>query len=77
MMRGNRIGDDCLIGEVVRASVDRWIKNNRDDGGKEATISLYRKYTARKWVFLSTCLIALIVMCGLSLTVGQYSIGFW
>ncbi len=76
-MYSNKIGEDRLIGEVVRASVDRWIRNDGDEGGKEITISRYRKYTVRKWVFITICLIALIVMCGVSLTVGQYSIGFW
>ena len=64
---------DRLIGDVVRKSLTYWMAES--DEPCEA-IAEYRSYTARKWAFITGCLIALIACCGISLTVGEYGIGF-
>jgi len=67
---------DRLIGGVVKSSIERWMSDEGDGKKKEETITQYRNFIIRKWAFISLCLIALIVGCGIALTIGQYSIGF-
>ena len=67
---------DRLIGDVVRKSVQSWITGIDAEDPEKKAVSEYRRYAARKWIFLAVCLVALIVMCGVALTIGQYSIGF-
>ena len=71
-----KLEDDRLIGDIVRNSVQYWMADIGADGTDNQVVSEYRKYAARKWIFLAACLVALIVMCGVALTIGQYSIGF-
>lgn len=74
-MDGDPLGEDRLIGDVVRASVRSW----RDDGPavrKTDVLGQYRRYTARKWTFICGCAAVLVVLCGVSLTIGDLRIGF-
>ena len=71
-----KLEEDRLIGDVVRKSVQEWIIGIDTEDSEKKAVSEYRRYSARKWIFLAVCLIALIVMCGVALTIGQYSIGF-
>ena len=36
----------------------------------------YRRYVARKWIFMGICVAAAIIVIGLSLTIGTYKISF-
>ncbi|MCI2074585.1 MAG: iron ABC transporter permease [Candidatus Methanomethylophilus sp.] len=67
---------DPLIGDIVRESILSW-----DDAGpdkkKEQVLDGYRRYYARRWIFISACAAALIVLSGVSLTIGDYKIDFF
>lgn len=71
-----RVETDPLIGDIVRESILSW-----DDVGpdrkKEEVLDGYRHYYARRWIFISACAAALIILSGVSLTIGDYKIGFF
>ena len=67
--------NDRLIGSVVRGSIERWASSQNASGSE--TVEEYHDYTTRKWLFIIGCFIALVVCCGISLTVGEYNIGFF
>ncbi|TQS79956.1 MAG: Fe3+-siderophore ABC transporter permease [Methanomassiliicoccales archaeon Mx-03] len=70
------IDDDRLIGDVVRTSIRRWIE--RQPVQTECnTVEDYHSYTFRKWAFIGGCTVLLIVLCGISLTIGDLEIGFF
>lgn len=71
----DRVRQDHLVGDVVRGSIERWstsIESEEETG----VVDDYRVYTSRKWLFILICFLALVVCCGISLTVGDYDIGF-
>ena len=77
-MYTDNIDSDSRIGDVVRISVKKWTNKNNDNAEtKNVVLTEYRQYTARKVFFMLFCLIVLILSCGVALTIGQYSIGFW
>ena len=67
--------NDRLIGSVVRGSIERWASSQNASGSE--TVEEYHDYTTRKWLFIIGCFISLVVCCGISLTVGEYNIGFF
>ena len=67
--------NDLLIGSVVRGSIERWASSQNASGSE--TVEEYHDYTTRKWLFIIGCFISLAVCCGISLTVGEYNIGFF
>lgn len=70
------IDDDRLIGDVVRTSIRRWIE--RQPVQTECnTVEDYHRYTFRKWAFIGGCTVLLIILCGISLTIGDLEIGFF
>lgn len=70
------IGDDRLIGDVVRNSIRRW-NQEQSAPSRTDTIVEYHRYTFRKWAFIGGCSIALLILCGVSLTIGDLKIGFF
>lgn len=75
-MDPSTIYDDDRIGDVVRHSIERW-GLERTKAPSTTVVEEYRDYISRKWLFIIACLIALVVCCGVSLTVGDYDIGFF
>ncbi len=71
-----RIDDDKLIGDVVRKSVSDWMKGVVTDN-KAEIVQDYHKFYVRRWIFLAVCAVLVFVLFGLTLTIGDYKIGFW
>lgn len=71
----DKIRHDRLIGDVVRDAIEQW-SDAQECGGDARIVEDYRGYVSRKWIFILVCFLALIACCGLSLTVGEYDIGF-
>lgn len=71
----DKIRQDRLIGDVVRDAIEQW-SDAQECGGDARIVEDYRGYVSRKWIFILVCFLALIACCGLSLTVGEYDIGF-
>lgn len=69
-----RLRKDCLIGSVVKNSIEDWATSQ--SMSRSQTVKEYHNYTLRKWLFIIACFAALLICCGISLTVGQYDIGF-
>lgn len=74
-MDADRVRQDHLIGDVVRGSIERWFASMESERETKA-VNDYHAYASRKWTFILVCFLALIVCCGISLTVGDYDIGF-
>lgn len=71
----DKIRQDRLIGDVVRDAIEQW-SDAQECSGDARIVEDYRGYVSRKWIFILVCFLALIACCGLSLTVGEYDIGF-
>ena len=76
-MNEDKIDNDGLIGEIVRNSIKRWQEEKQSPSIKPEVINEYHAYNSRKALFIVLCLAALIVCCGIALTIGQYNIGFF
>jgi iron complex transport system permease protein len=76
-MLQRKIDPDDLIGDIVRESVKIWVSKDDDTDTRKEILNDYKRYFARKWLFIIGCLIALIISCGIALTIGQYNIGFF
>lgn len=70
------LGQDPLIGTVVGGSIRRWEAESANPSSTDVCLD-YHRYTVRKWAYIAICAIALLVCCGISLTVGEYDIGFF
>ena len=70
-----------MIGERSRYTLEtvpqtdeiyaRW-----DDGEDDGIDAGYRKYIRSKWVFIAVCAAATFLLVGLSVTIGEYPVGF-
>ncbi|WP_400204073.1 FecCD family ABC transporter permease [Candidatus Methanomassiliicoccus intestinalis] len=76
-MSEGEIDNDRLIGEIVRNSIKKWQEEKQSPAVKPEVVNEYHKYNSRKFTFILLCFIALIVCCGIALTIGQYDIGFF
>ena len=76
-MSEGEIDNDRLIGEIVRNSIKNWQEEKQSPAVKPEVVNEYHKYNSRKFTFILLCFIALIVCCGIALTIGQYDIGFF
>lgn len=74
-MDSSGLDRDRYIGSVVRESIDRWVREQSEPVRSEV-LEDYQSYTSRKWFFILACILALFVCCGISLTVGDYDLGF-
>ena len=70
------LSQDPLIGTVVGDSIRRWETESANPSSTNVCLD-YHRYTVRKWAYIAICAIALLVCCGISLTVGEYDIGFF
>ena len=67
---------DREVSEVVSSSVDYWVADDLDERNK-TVVEDYRRYIARKILFILICVIIAIVTVGLTLTYGPFDIGFF
>ncbi len=75
-MSGNN--DDPLISDLVSASVEKWADATAIDRTKvDSTLESYHRYVFRKWIFIAACILIAVVVIGVSLTIGDYGIGFF
>lgn len=70
------IEDDPLIGNVVKRSVLEWAKGGGAEG-REEVLERYHRFYKRKWLLLVVLVLAVIVLSGYALTIGDYHIGFF
>ncbi|MBQ8180333.1 MAG: iron ABC transporter permease [Candidatus Methanomethylophilaceae archaeon] len=75
-MIDERVSQDPLIRDVVKRSLEMWGEKRSDDDVSKGITSDYRRYIARKWFFIVMCTAAMFVAVGVSLTIGDYEIGF-
>ncbi len=67
---------DELISDYVSESVDTWCQEEVDEARYEESFDNYNRYIARKWIFMISCIIVSVMVMGIALTIGDYSIGF-
>lgn len=70
------VQNDTLVDDVVKQSVDKWARPTESESLSES-VNDYRKYTLRKWLFIFGCLGLAVIAAGVSLTIGDYEIGFF
>ncbi len=76
MPLSEKVSEDPLIDQAVCQSVSEWIKPVDPEETSES-IDEYRRYTLRKWTFIAVCILLTFVAMLYSLTIGEYSIGFF
>ena len=68
---------DPRISSLVHRKVTKWAFEDIDVNAQEESFQEYKKYTARKWIFMVACVIIVILVMGIAVTVGAYEIGFF
>ena len=67
---------DPRISRIVSHKVTQWLSEDADLEQQEATFQDYKRYVARKWVFMAICVVVILLVMGLAVTYGTYNIGF-
>lgn len=70
------IEEDRLLSKSVISSVNEWAEELKEDAGLESTMYEYNRSIVRKFIFMAVCLILIVIVSGIAITVGPYSIGF-
>lgn len=73
----DEVKNDPLIKRAVRESIMLWASEDLSDEKSQKIATDYSKYVVRKWIFIVVCAVIMIVAVGVSLTIGDYGIGFW
>jgi len=68
---------DPRISRIVSRKVTLWLREDTDIEQQEESFKDYKRYVARKWVFMAICVVVIIVVMGFAVTYGSYDIGFW
>ena len=68
---------DPRISRIVSRKVTMWLREDTDIEQQEESFKDYKRYVARKWVFMAICVVVIIVVMGFAVTYGSYDIGFW
>ena len=76
-MLDEKVVNDPLVKDVVRNSLELWNSNTSTDEKSVKITTNYKKYVARKWIFIVICIIAMFIAVGVSLTIGDYPIEFF
>lgn len=66
-----------ILSDTVMQAVRGWSEPDTDDEAYDETISVYRKYIARKWTFMVACVVVIICVAGYAVTIGAYDIKFF
>ncbi len=75
----DQMGDceaDPRISRIVSRKVTRWLHEEASAEQQEESFQDYRRYVARKWVFMAICVVVTVLVMGLAVTYGTYNIGF-
>ena len=67
---------DPRISRIVSRKVTRWLSEDADKEQQEESFLDYKRYVARKWVFMAICVVVIILVMGFAVTYGTYDIGF-
>ena len=67
---------DPRISRIVSHKVTRWLSEDADIEQQEASFLDYKRYVARKWVFMAICVVVIVLVMGYAVTYGPYDIGF-
>lgn len=67
---------DPRISRIVSRKVTRWLRDDVGTEQQEESFQDYRRYVARKWVFMAICVVVTVLVMGLAVTYGTYNIGF-
>ncbi len=67
---------DPRISRIVSRKVTRWLRDDAGTEQQEESFQDYRRYVARKWVFMAVCVVVTVLVMGLAVTYGTYNIGF-
>ncbi len=67
---------DPRISRIVSRKVTRWLHEEASAEQQEESFQDYRRYVARKWVFMAICVVVTVLVMGLAVTYGTYNIGF-
>ena len=61
---------------LVEQHIRDWMQKDGSSESDEAVDQSYRRYVARKWIFMALCIVAAVITVGLALTIGTYKISF-
>ena len=61
---------------LVEEHIREWMKVDDTSDSDDSVDESYRRYVARKWIFMILCIAAAFITVGLALTVGTYKITF-
>lgn len=75
-MVAQEIENDPVIKDVVRNSLNIW-SSPLEKEDETRVLDDYSKYIRRKWLFIFTCLILIVIAVGYALSVGDYPIDFF
>ena len=67
---------DPRISRIVSRKVTRWLSEDADKEQQEESFLDYKRYVARKWVFMAICVVVIVLVMGFAVTYGTYDIGF-
>ncbi len=67
---------DPRISRIVSRKVTRWLSEDAGTEQQEESFQDYKRYVARKWVFMAICIVVIILVMGFAVTYGTYDIGF-
>ncbi len=67
---------DPRISRIVSRKVTRWLSEDADIEQQEESFLDYKRYVARKWVFMAICVVVIVLVMGFAVTYGTYDIGF-
>ena len=72
-IRGTLMSENSSL---VEQHIRDWMQKDGSSESDEAVDQSYRRYVARKWIFMALCIVAAIITVGLALTIGTYKISF-
>ncbi len=75
-MREFNLADDKLLSKSVIEAVDSWDEPVSNDSGLGATVHAYMRNRRWKYIFVSICLIAIVLVAGYTVTIGSVAITF-
>ena len=67
---------DPRISRIVSHKVTQWLSEDADIEKQEESFQDYKRYVARKWIFMAICVVVIILVMGFAVTYGTYDIGF-
>ncbi len=67
---------DPRISRIVSHKVTLWLREDANKEQQEESFQDYKRYVARKWIFMAACVVVILLVMGLAVTYGSYDIGF-